>query len=724
MDTFNETNVWGDSSLKRSTDLPRDHIGGHTGELPGTLTEDLDGQITDTANANANANADSDSYADPNAADSNPFTDYNDHDQSNDTKMMEEVDFRADFDDGRGTESRMHDAGAEAEAESEAQSEGRADADDIDEFKIQNELAATMQSLAVKADTYDDASAQNDAVASVDAAATSRRLLSSLTESDPVHIDEIVLPGADETLFRGQNDQGGPLDVLAMTDDSSEPLKSPNTIKNDSSERSLVSPNKKKTLLRRPRRVKSGVDTRHTDEVNIDPLTALQKAKTISKDAVETAKFAVSSRTNLIASLNKPLFQLDRQTVVPKGEETANSSLKSPQGKPTQELPSYSFDITVGDPIKVGEITNAHVVYTISTESDSPMLRTPQIEVTRRYRDFLWLYHQLLNNHLGYIIPPPPEKQVYGRFDDRFIENRRIALERMLSKISERPVFQNDPDFILFLQSAEFSEESHDREHAIKHGRDDDSPLFDDNTGSGSSPGSFFSSLMGLNMPKFVETDNFILERQNYTENLSNQLGSLSKSLDFILEKREELIRTQGELVKLISSLADIEVNSEVTELMTNFEELQKKIEQLMERSNLSQIMTIGATIDEYIRVIGSIRNCFENRFKLCSCVVNLEYQQSKKQKQLERVRANNHNQTDKLEKYEKELQAFDATLAKQQRFRDEFTRVLKSELARFEFEKVKEFKNVIEIYWEGLIESQKELIELWESFYSEIESK
>ena len=60
----------------------------------------------------------------------------------------------------------------------------------------------------------------------------------------------------------------------------------------------------------------------------------------------------------------------------------------------------------------------------------------------------------------------------------------------------------------------------------------------------------------------------------------------------------------------------------------------------------------------------------------------------------------------------------FNKILERQVHFKEKFDETFKSELKTFEFRKVKDFKDMIEIYWESLIENQKLLIELWESFY------
>lgn len=62
-----------------------------------------------------------------------------------------------------------------------------------------------------------------------------------------------------------------------------------------------------------------------------------------------------------------------------------------------------------------------------------------------------------------------------------------------------------------------------------------------------------------------------------------------------------------------------------------------------------------------------------------------------------------------------------DKLRAKVQTFEKKFNLIsetIKSELERFEFEKIDDFRNSVEIFIESSIESQKEAIELWETFY------
>lgn len=99
-------------------------------------------------------------------------------------------------------------------------------------------------------------------------------------------------------------------------------------------------------------------------------------------------------------------------------------------------------------------------------------------------------------------MPPPPEKQAVGRFDDNFVESRRSALERMLNKTAVHPFLQHDPDMKLFLESEALNVD-------IKHKEKQAPPI-------GESKG-MFSSLGFTGVGKFVETDEVGIDHHIYT---------------------------------------------------------------------------------------------------------------------------------------------------------------------------------------------------------------
>lgn len=168
-----------------------------------------------------------------------------------------------------------------------------------------------------------------------------------------------------------------------------------------------------------------------------------------------------------------------------------------------------SFSISVGDPHKVGDLTSSHTEYSVTTKTTSKGYRNPEFTVSRRYRDFLWLYNQLHNNNPGVIIPPPPEKQAVGRFDADFVESRRAALERMLNKSAAHPVLQHDSDLKLFLESEALNMDIKNKERK--------DPGLGENKG-------MFGSMLGSSSGKFIEHDDVRLPSPLHTFSIDDIL--------------------------------------------------------------------------------------------------------------------------------------------------------------------------------------------------------
>lgn len=115
------------------------------------------------------------------------------------------------------------------------------------------------------------------------------------------------------------------------------------------------------------------------------------------------------------------------------------------------------FAISVEDPQKVGDPIRSFTMYTVHTRTTSPLYQKSSFSVLRRYSDFLWLYETLSNNNPGVVVPPVPEKNPFGRFDDQFVRQRRFALEKCIQKIANHPVLGKDVDLKLFLESDTFA---------------------------------------------------------------------------------------------------------------------------------------------------------------------------------------------------------------------------------------------------------------------------
>ncbi|RVX69263.1 hypothetical protein B0A52_07239 [Exophiala mesophila] len=371
-----------------------------------------------------------------------------------------------------------------------------------------------------------------------------------------------------------------------------------------------------------------------------------------------------------------------------------------------------TFEIYVGDPHKVGDLTSSHIVYQVRTKTSSKAYKVPEFAVSRRYRDFLWLYNSLHNNNPGVVVPPPPEKQAVGRFDTNFVESRRQALERMLNKIAGHPILHHDADLKIFLESEAFNLDIKNKEN-----REPD---------LGQSKGVFssFGINVGGSSGKFVEHDDWFHDRKIYLDALENQLKSLMKAIDTVVAQRKGLADAAGDFAASLSSLAQVELSPFFSGPLQSLSDVQVRIRELYERQAQQDILTLGITIDEYIRLIGSVKQAFAQRQKAFHAWHAAESELAKRRSTHDKLMRQGKSQQDKLNEVGAGVSDAEKKAHQARLLFEDMGRLMRGELERFEREKVEDFKSGVETFLEGAVEAQKELIELWETFLLQMDAE
>lgn len=454
----------------------------------------------------------------------------------------------------------------------------------------------------------------------------------------------------------------------------------------------------------------------------------------------------VNKADQLVQESNAPLYNIEKssdkesshQGLRPqhKSQSDDGPSKTPPEEHSEEDNTNNALEISVGDPIKIGDITTAHIVYTIKTKNLNPKSShfphdISTISVSRRYRDFRWIYHQLQSNHPGRIIPPPPSKQTYiGRFNENFIENRRFSLEKMLNKIGKIADFANDADYVMFLTSQDFANELKERERISGSGAsattndaldNESTDALSGSSGaplvSGTSAGGFMSSL--FSMPtKLPEPDEYFSKKKLYIEDLEHNLRTFYKSLELIAGQRLEIVGVIDEMANTINELADLEILKTTSELLEAFADVQRSIRENLDRVNIQDNLTLGFTIEEYLRIIGSVKFIFDTRTKVFQQYHSFKQEYLKKEEALEKLTHKYKSSVEKINMLKFEV---DKLRQKTEYYENSFNNIsatIKREVDTFEIEKIKDFRNSVEIFIESSIESQKEAIELWETFY------
>ncbi|KAI9440594.1 Vps5-domain-containing protein [Lactarius indigo] len=392
-----------------------------------------------------------------------------------------------------------------------------------------------------------------------------------------------------------------------------------------------------------------------------------------------------------------------------KGDDDDDDDDKPLRPRPPQETPAAKketglqplFTITVDDPQKVGDPIRAYTMYTVHTKTTSPLFSQPSFSVLRRYSDFLWLYGTLSNNNPGVVVPPVPEKSPFGRFDDQFVQQRRTALENCINKIANHPVLCKDADLKLFLESDTFSLD-------IKHRK---AELANERGGLMASIG---QSITG---PRFVEMDEWFDRQKAHLDILESQLRGLVKAIEVVSRQRNELAGAVGEFAQIVGDLAASDLGKSLSHSLGALAELERKAQETESAQARADQASLLSTADEYARLVNSVRMAFSSRVRVYHAWQNADAELRRIKQAHERNRAQGKIATDRLgHSYSQIGEAERRALDAKQEF-EHVSRLVKTEVARFEQERIEDFKKTLEQLLDGMITRQKETIQARETF-------
>lgn len=448
------------------------------------------------------------------------------------------------------------------------------------------------------------------------------------------------------------------------------------------------------------------------------------------------------------------------------------------------DLLSISTDpvhqIEISDPYKVGDITNSFIEYGItailsrdtvlkgrSLSEDDEYERT--FTVKRRYSDFRWLYRQLQQSHWGIIVPSPPDKSLKNIImvsdKDSVTRERKEVLLAMLLKMSSIKELQFDTDYLEFLTNIEVSKFSQfykiREQETLSYASSDSLDLseisrlselklfgFEDGlnfyneakgveveqylkkkilqaskrgSSSGSGGSSFTKAIFGFAstvmndeeegtggaLPRYNEPDPFFDEAEECWDSLFIELKNLDTALKNLKESKEKSNNDLHKLATILEKLSNSNITESLNKLYESFANTQLEVSHVIKRSSDLEKIILSDYVQDQLRSLNNSTSIFNQRYKLGCILVLLEWVVSNKKFGKEFLEGEN------LKKWEQRY-----TSAKL-RWR-EIGVTIKKQLFTFDITRVIEFRNCIEIYVETCKEQQKELIEIWETFYKE----
>ena len=297
----------------------------------------------------------------------------------------------------------------------------------------------------------------------------------------------------------------------------------------------------------------------------------------------------------------------------------------------------------------------------------------------------------------------------------------------MLNKTAAHPILQHDSDLKIFLESDAFGADVKQREHKELGLGESKGLLGSMGLGSGTSGG------------KFVEHDDWFHDRRIYLDALENQLRALLKSIDTVVSQRKGLADAAGDLSGALSSLAAVEIAPSLSGPLAGLSDLQVRVRELYERQAQQDVLTLGITVDEYIRLVASVKTAFGQRQKAYHSWHAAEAELQKRRATQDKVLRSGKTQQDRLNQLQADVQEGEKKCHQARLLFEDMGRLMRAELERFEREKVEDFKSGVETFLEGAVEAQKEvsllllslkvyanirqLIELWETFLMQLDA-
>ncbi|KAK5909297.1 hypothetical protein CesoFtcFv8_003241 [Champsocephalus esox] len=376
---------------------------------------------------------------------------------------------------------------------------------------------------------------------------------------------------------------------------------------------------------------------------------------------------------------------------------------------------SFDMHISVSDPEKVGDGMNAYMAYKVSIKTSISLFKSQEFSVKRRFSDFLGLHSKLASKylHIGYIIPPAPEKSIVGmtkmkvgkedQSSNEFVEKRRSALERYLMRTVKHPILLKDPDVLQFLESSELP-------RAVS-------------TQALSSAGLLrmvnkAAEAVNKMTIKMNESDAWFEEKQQHFENLDVQLRKLHASVESLVCHRKELSVNTAQFAKSAAMLGNSEDHTALSRALSQLAEVEEKIDQLHQDQANGDFYLFSELLGDYVRLIIAVKGVFDHRIKTWQKWQDSQMLLQKKREAEAKMQFN--NKPDKLQQAKDEIKELEGKVEQGERDFEQISKTIRKEVSRFEKERVTDFKAIIIKYLESLVQTQQQLIKYWDAFLPE----
>jgi len=180
-----------------------------------------------------------------------------------------------------------------------------------------------------------------------------------------------------------------------------------------------------------------------------------------------------------------------------------------------------------------------------------------------------------------------------------------------------------------------------------------------------------------------------------YLDALENQLKALLKAMDSMVAQRKAMAEAAGDFSASLHALSTVELSPTLSGPLDALSELQITIRDVYDRQAQQDVLTFGIILEEYIRLIGSVKQAFTQRQKAFYSWHTAESELQKRKATHDKLLRQGKSQQDRLNQVGAEVGDAERKVHQARLLFEDMGRLMRSELDRFEREKVEAQKEV-----------------------------
>ncbi|XP_050314659.1 sorting nexin-7-like [Anthonomus grandis grandis] len=288
--------------------------------------------------------------------------------------------------------------------------------------------------------------------------------------------------------------------------------------------------------------------------------------------------------------------------------------------------------VKIDNPEKHLDTMETYITFRVTTRSARIEFSDHEYVVRRRYKDFLWLRHRLIECHPFCIVPPLPAKHSLigqlDRYSKDFIITRMKSLNVFVSRICHHPILSCNENFKVFLTASPSNFATYRKKKAS----------VTSSNGSITTLSSTHSTLKS----RHIEFD----KMKSYLSTLAEKLNSIEKISSRINKERSDLIAEISNFHPIFTKWASFE-----PQLCTTLE----NIAHALERSSNAQSALVlcysnsmSIPIREFLQYIEVVQEALKKRelsqYNYEMCLDELNRRHTEKDRLLAISQDSNHH--------------------------------------------------------------------------------